>query len=87
MLKMFFIGKQQPLIARQCEDLVVIHDRVERFDPHGVDVAVQENPLGPLALQVGDVAHDAAEQAILPLPCRRVDNPVQLVVGNGLGGN
>lgn len=38
--------------------LVVIHDRVERLNPHGVYVPVQDNPLGTVVGDVGQVPHD-----------------------------
>lgn len=43
--------------------LVVIHDRVERLNPHGVYVPVQDNPLGTIVGDVGQVPHDGGEQA------------------------
>ena len=80
------LGDQSdPLIAGQGEDLVVVHHGVEGLDPHGVNVPVQDNPLRPLLAEVAEVPHDAGEQAVLPLPGGGVDDPVQLVVGDGLG--
>lgn len=38
--------------------LVVIHDCVERLNPHGVYVSIQDNPLGPVVCDVGQVPHD-----------------------------
>ena len=49
--------RRQPLVARQCEDLVVIHDGVEGLDPHRIDVAIEENPLGSFSLEVRNVPH------------------------------
>lgn len=43
--------------------LVVVHERVEGLDPHGVDVAIQDDPLGSVASHVGLVAHQAGEKA------------------------
>ena len=57
----------QPLIARQCEDLVVIHDGVEGLNPYRINVAIEKNPLWSISLEVGDVPHDARKQAVLPL--------------------
>ena len=57
----------RPLIARKCEDLVVIHDGVQGLNPHRIDVAIEENPLGSFALEVRNVPHDARKQAVLPL--------------------
>ena len=56
-----------PLIARKCEDLVVIHDGVQGLNPHRIDVAIEKNPLWSISLEVGDVPHDARKQAVLPL--------------------
>lgn len=38
--------------------LVVVHDRVERLNPHGVYVPVEDNPLGTVVRDVGQVPHD-----------------------------
>ena len=46
-------------------NLVVIHDSVERLNPHGVDVSIQDDPLGAVIAEVGQVPHDAGEQ-----PCK-----------------
>ena len=43
--------------------LVVIHDGVEGLDPHGINVAIQHNPLGSVARHVAQVTHDHREQA------------------------
>ena len=59
--------RRRPLVARQCEDLVVIHDGVEGLDPHRIDVAIEENPLGSFSLEVRNVPHDARKEAVLPL--------------------
>ena len=56
-----------PLIARKCENLVVIHDGVQGLNPHRIDVAIEENPFWSLSLQVGNVPHDARKQTVLPL--------------------
>lgn len=42
------------------------HDRVQRLDPHGIDVSVQDDPLGPVGCQVGLVTHDHREQSVFP---------------------
>lgn len=43
--------------------LVVIHDGVEGLDPHGVYVPVQDDPLGAVVRDVGQVPHDGGEEA------------------------
>lgn len=55
--------------------LVIIHKGVEALDPHGVDIPVEHDPLGPRARHVGHVAHYSREQAVLPLASRRVNDP------------
>ena len=60
------------------------HDGVEGLDPHGIDVAVEDDPLGTVGGEVGLVSHDGGEEAVFPLPRRRVDDAVELVVGHGL---
>ena len=67
------------------DHLVVIHDRVERLDPHRINVPVQHNPLGRVAGEVGQVPHDGGEEAVLPLPRGRVDEAKELVGVDGLG--
>ena len=62
--------KQQPhgrverdaLVAGQSQDLVVVHDGVERLDPHGVDVSVQHDPFGPVPCHAGQISHTHREQ-------------------------
>lgn len=49
--------------AQQFAYLVVIHDSVERLDPHGVDVPIQHDPLGAIVSDVGQVPHDRGEEA------------------------
>ena len=43
-------------------DLVVIHDCVEGFNPHRVNVSIQDNPLRSIWCQVSQVSHDHREQ-------------------------
>ena len=51
------LGSRAPLY------LVVIHDGVEGLDPHGVYVPVQDDPLGAVVRDVGQVPHDGGEEA------------------------
>ena len=44
-------------------NLVVIHDGVERFDPHRVYVPIQDDPLGAIMSDVGQVPHYGGEKA------------------------
>lgn len=44
--------------------LVVIHDSVEGFYPHGVYVSIQNNPLGPVMAHLScQLPHSGGEQA------------------------
>lgn len=38
--------------------LVVVHDCVEGLNPHGIYVPIQDNPLGTIVRDVGQVPHD-----------------------------
>eukprot|EP00906_Rhabdomonas_costata_P031046 RCo043882 len=80
-------GQRNTLVAGQGEHLVVIHHRVHRLNPLGVDNAVQDDPLAVLLglRQLGKVSEDPAEEPVLPLASLLVDVPVQLVGGDGLG--
>jgi len=55
--------QRDSLVAGQRQDLVVVHHRVERLDPHRVDITVENDPLGTLVRQVGQVAHYQRQQA------------------------
>ena len=65
-------------------DLVVIHDSVERFYPHGIDVSVQYYPLGPVVTEVGNVSHNGGEETVLPFPGGSVYDSVEFVCGHCL---
>lgn len=43
--------------------LVVVHNSVERLDPHGVYVSIEHDPLGAVVSDVGQVPHDGGEEA------------------------
>eukprot|EP00955_Chlamydomonas_euryale_P104727 365589-Chlamydomonas_euryale.AAC.2 len=73
------------LVGRQREQAVVVHDRVHRLDPVGVEVAVEHDPLGVVVRHVGELAHVERQQAVLPLARRHIDVPIQLLRGDGLG--
>ena len=55
-------GERDPLVTRERQDLVVVHDGVERLDPHGVDVSVQHDPARVVARHLSEVSHDHREQ-------------------------
>lgn len=60
-------------------NLIVIHDRVQGLDPHGVDVSIEDDPLGPLMRDVGQVTHRGREE-----PCPQRD--VWVIAVRSLGG-
>lgn len=51
------------LESRSPSNLVVIHDSVERLNPHWVYVPIQDNPLGAIMSDVGQVPHYGGEKA------------------------
>mmetsp|Transcript_31715 Transcript_31715/g.90095 ORF Transcript_31715/g.90095 Transcript_31715/m.90095 type:complete len:624 (+) Transcript_31715:5424-7295(+) len=52
------VGQQaDALVGGQRQQAVVVHDAVHGLDPVGVQVAVQQDPLGVLVRQVGQLAH------------------------------
>ena len=55
--------RQQPdaLVGGEGEQPVVVHDAVHVLDPVGVEVAVEDDPLGVGVGRVGEVAHDTGE--------------------------
>ena len=54
------------IIIRLCIYLVVIHDGVERLNPHWVNISIQNNPLGVVTGEVSHVSHQDGVQ-----PCRQ----------------
>mmetsp|Transcript_90030 Transcript_90030/g.275606 ORF Transcript_90030/g.275606 Transcript_90030/m.275606 type:complete len:775 (+) Transcript_90030:3951-6275(+) len=81
--------KRDALVAHQSQHLIVIHDRVHRLDPRGVDVAVEDDPLVDVRRLVAvhllaHVAEDDGDEPVLPFLCLRHD-AVQLVGRHGLG--
>ena len=67
--------------------LIIVHDSVERLDPHWINVPVQYDPLWTVTGQVGHVTHYDGEQAVLPLSGGWVDEAIQLVGCDGLRVN
>lgn len=55
------LATYHPVLA----DLVVIHDGIERLDPHWVNVSIQHYPLGVVSSHVGHVSHDVGKQTYL----------------------
>ena len=77
---------QQPdaFVGGEGKQPVVVHDAVHVLDPVGVEVAVEHDPLGVGVGRIGEVAHHAREQPILPLTRCDVDESVELVGGERL---
>eukprot|EP00966_Prymnesium_polylepis_P156548 3617100-Prymnesium_polylepis.1 len=75
------LRERDALVGREREDAVVVHHRVHRLDPLGVDVAVEDHPLGHLRLgrELVEVAHDLGDHAVVRLLGDRVHVAVQLV--------
>ena len=53
--------------------------------PIGVQVSVQQDPLGVVVRDVGQLTHVEGEEAILPLACGHVDIAIQFLGADGLG--
>ena len=45
--------------------LIIVHDSVQGLDPHGVNVSIENNPLGAVVIDVRKISHDGGEQ-----PCK-----------------
>jgi len=58
--------QRDALVTGQRQHLVVVHHRVQRLDPHRIDVAVENDPFRTLTRQVGQVPHDDREQTCAP---------------------
>ena len=65
-------------VTGQSQDLVVIHDSVEGFNPHRIDITIQYNPFGAIMSDVGEISHNCGKQAILPFTCSRVDDTLKI---------
>ena len=59
----------QRLDDREGGYLVVVHHRVERFNPHGINVPVQNNPLGPEVWGVWLLSHQRRQQTWYRMTC------------------
>ena len=86
-VEFFAVGKDTILMLLPIEinvelHLVVIHNSVERLNPHWVNIPVQDDPLGCIALDVSQSPHDPGELAIRPLLGSRNHIPEQLIVGH-----
>lgn len=49
------------LIFKPDTDLIVIHNCVERLDPHRVNVPIKNNPFGPIMCDGGQLSHGGGE--------------------------
>ena len=55
--------ERNSLVRRQGQNFVVVHDGVERLDPHGVDIPVQQNPFRTGMSYVRQLSHHVTENA------------------------
>ena len=65
-------GEENTIIGHQGQDLIVVHDRIQGFDPFRIDITVQDTPFVHLVflvvlLALGLVLHDHGEHTVLPL--------------------
>mmetsp|Transcript_29593 Transcript_29593/g.86201 ORF Transcript_29593/g.86201 Transcript_29593/m.86201 type:complete len:206 (-) Transcript_29593:1588-2205(-) len=67
------------------EHPIVIHDRVHRFNPIGVQVAVQNDPLWIFIRCAGQCPHDVGEQSVSPFSRRHADVAIKLLGLDRLG--
>ena len=58
---------------------------LSELSPVGIQVTVQQDPLGVVIRLVGQLTHVVGQQAILPLTCSHVDIPIQLLSADTLG--
>jgi len=56
-----------------------------KLSPVGIQVTIQQDPLGVVIRLVGQLTHVVGQQAVLPLTCRHVDVPIQLLSADTLG--
>ena len=69
------------LAGEEREQFVIVQQRVHGLDPQCVYGPVEQRPLLVGALVLADVAHEPREDPVRPLVRRRVEAPVNLVVG------
>ena len=68
--------------VQQGQDLVVVQDGVHGLDPEGIDRSVQDHPALVVGLLLAQSSHHTGQDPLVPL--HLVDEPVQLVHGDGL---
>mmetsp|Transcript_14244 Transcript_14244/g.29070 ORF Transcript_14244/g.29070 Transcript_14244/m.29070 type:complete len:355 (-) Transcript_14244:2823-3887(-) len=73
------------LVGGESEHPVVVHYRVHGLDPVCIKVAIEEDPLGKLVVDLAEVAHDGGEKAVLPVTGGEVDVTVQVLRVHDLG--
>ena len=72
--------QRDTFVTGQCQDFVVVHDRIQRFDPHRIDITIEHDPFRSIRCQIGQVSHDGGEESVLPFSRCRVDDAEQFVV-------
>ncbi len=73
------------LVGCESQEFVVVHDRVHGLDPIRVEVTVEEDPLGVGVRSIGKLAHQAAEDTVLPLARSQIHVAVEVCGQDGLG--
>lgn len=74
------------LSISQCQQLVIIHDRVHILDPQRIHITIEHNILALVLLgRFVDFTEDTRQQTIRPITCYGVECTVQLDDRAGLG--
>jgi hypothetical protein len=73
------------LVRGKGKQLVIIHDRVHRFNPVSIKITIKNNPLGVGVLKLGKGTHSLRHKTINPLTSSHVYNTVQLISRDDLG--
>jgi hypothetical protein len=73
--------QRNPLITRQSQNLIIVHNRVQTLNPHRINITIQYNPLRAICLNIRLISHDVGEQAVLPLTSYSDTSTLQLVSG------
>ena len=68
--------KRNTLVGGKRKDLVVVHDRVHRFDPIGIKITVKNNPLVVAVWNLTETTHSGGHESINPLTSLHVHDTV-----------
>ena len=75
------------LIRGKSKKLVIIHDRIHRFNPVSIQISIKDNPLGVSVSFLREISEFAREESINPLTSLDVHNTIELVGVNDLRVN